>query len=82
MFAAGTVDEETARRARHGMPVPLRAVAWTPDEAASDGAVERMVRIHDPLGRLLGLGVVTSGPGELEGVIRMRKVFVSDRVSS
>ena len=84
-FAAGTVDEETARRARHGIPVPLRAVTWTQDADASGGDAERMVRIHDPQGRLLGLGVMAAGlgaTGDPDGLIRMRKVFASDRTGS
>jgi tRNA pseudouridine55 synthase len=85
MFAAGTVDEETARRARHGMPVPLRDVTWTQAAVATCGDGGRMVRIHDPQGRILGLGFVAAGSGEsgdLDGVVRMRKVFASSRTDS
>jgi tRNA pseudouridine55 synthase len=84
MFAAGTVNEETARRARHGIPVPLRDVIWTQEAAATCGDAGRMVRIHDPQGRLLGLGFVASpgATGGPEGVVRMRKVFASSRTDS
>lgn len=85
LFTAGTVEEETARRARHGMPVPLREVTWTRAAAATCGTTGQMVRIYDPQGRLLGLGLVVAGFGESEdpqGVVRMRKVFSSKRVDS
>lgn len=85
MFAAGTVNEETARRARHGMPVPLRNVTWTQEAAATCGDAGRIVRIHDPQGRLLGLGLAPSesgGSGDPDGVVRMRKVFASSRTDT
>lgn len=81
LFPAGTVDEETARRVRHGMPVPLRQVTWTPEATVSRGKTERIVRIHDPQSQLLGLGIA-SALDDPNGVIRMRKVFVSSRSDS
>jgi tRNA pseudouridine55 synthase len=53
---AVVVDDVTADRVRHGVPVPLsRVVRWDSrgDEAQKQGA---SVRIHDVAGRLLAIG--------------------------
>jgi tRNA pseudouridine55 synthase len=65
------VDEQTADRVRHGVPVPAARIRW---EGAADN--ERRsntpVRIHDTHGRLVAIGKypeISGGPLKVEKVL-------------
>jgi tRNA pseudouridine55 synthase len=61
-LGAVMVDDETAARVRHGVPIPLHAVKeWVGPAAAHAHA--RVVRIKEQSGLLLGLGRVGSRGG-------------------
>lgn len=55
---AVVVDDETAIRVMHGVPIPLTAVR---QEDAAELMSHRPVRVKDPAGRLLAVGRVSAG---------------------
>ena len=68
------VDEKTAERVRHGVPVPLCKIAqWNRQEKVQH-TPGQPVRIHDDGGRLLGIGRL---PQEGTEAIAIEKVLVS-----
>jgi tRNA pseudouridine55 synthase len=52
------VDEETAIRVMHGVPIPLTAVR---QQDAAEVMSHRPVRVKDPAGRLLAVGRIPAG---------------------
>ncbi|MFQ5931238.1 MAG: hypothetical protein ACE5MM_02400, partial [Nitrospiraceae bacterium] len=56
-FPAVEVDEATAARVLHGVPVPLRAVRREQRECHE--ATGQPIRLKDPSGRLLALGKIS-----------------------
>lgn len=57
------VDEATAVRVLHGVPVPSGAVTWAPGGRV-EGMAGQPVRVRDRTGRLLALGRMPAGGAE------------------
>lgn len=55
---AVSLDQSTADRVVHGVPVPLEEVRWEAGAAAAGQAAGTIVRLKDPSGRLLALGAL------------------------
>jgi tRNA pseudouridine55 synthase len=71
------VDEQTADRVRHGVPVPVaKILRW---EGAADGerGPHKPVRIHDIDGRLVAIGKC---PDKLRDTLKVEKVLVDQDV--
>lgn len=71
------VDEQTADRVRHGVPVPVaKILRW---EGAADGerGSHKPVRIHDIDGRLVAIGKC---PDNLRDALKVEKVLVDQDV--
>lgn len=63
---AVVVDEATAQRTVHGVPVPWQAAQWAGDGGGPEGRAGQTVRIKDGSGRLLALGrVLQEGAAEV-----------------
>jgi len=75
-FPALVVDEQTASRVRHGVPVPLCRIIRrkTGQENAQNSPAGMPVRIHDDGGRLLAIGRL---PSEQHETITIEKVLMS-----
>lgn len=73
-FPALVVDEQTASRVRHGVPVPLCRIIRrkTGQENAQKSPARMLVRIHDDSGRLLAIGRLLS---EQHDTITIEKVL-------
>ncbi|HET9575794.1 MAG TPA: tRNA pseudouridine(55) synthase TruB [Nitrospira sp.] len=73
-FPALVVDEQTASRVRHGVPVPLCRIIRrkTGQENAQKSPARMPVRIHDDSGRLLAIGRLLS---EQHDTITIEKVL-------
>ncbi len=74
-FSALVVDEQTASRVRHGVPVPLSRIIRrkTGQENAQKFPAGMPVRIHDDSGRLLAIGRLLS---EQHETITIEKVLL------
>ncbi|HEV8619753.1 MAG TPA: tRNA pseudouridine(55) synthase TruB [Nitrospiraceae bacterium] len=71
------VDEQTADRVRHGVPVPVaKILRW---EGAADGerGSHKPVRIHDIGGRLVAIGKC---PDNMRDALKVEKVLVDQDV--
>lgn len=55
------VDEATAGRVLHGVPAPARSVRWEGGGSGAELPAEQPVRLKDPRGRLLAIGMVPAG---------------------
>jgi tRNA pseudouridine55 synthase len=67
------VDEQTADRVRHGIPVPAATILRWNDPADGECRPHTPVRIHDVDGRLVAVGMSPETSG---GAIRVEKVLV------
>lgn len=68
---AVVVDEATALRTLHGVPVPWRAAQWTDNVGRADGRGGQTVRVQDRAGRLLALGRVPQGAGAEIAILKV-----------
>src|SRR5690242_5975594 len=74
-FPALVVDEQTASRVRHGVPVPLcRIIRRKTGQENAQNSQGMPVRIHDDGGRLLAIGRL---PSEQHETITIDKVLMS-----
>jgi tRNA pseudouridine55 synthase len=86
-FPALTVEDATARRVLHGVPVPHRSVAGTEGGRSVDLTAGQLVRLKDAAGRLLALGLVRERSGAHQGggsegsgwTIAIQKVLTDSR---
>lgn len=68
------VDEQTASRVRHGVPVPLcRIIRRKPGQEEAQNSPGMPVRIHDHVGRLLAIGRL---PQQQHETIAIEKVLI------
>ena len=64
------LDQATSARVLHGVPVPPGVLKW--DERTANMVSGRPVRLKDPFGRLLALGMMSAGD---KPVVRILKVL-------
>ena len=69
-FPSMALDQATSARVLHGVQVPFGALKW--DERTHGMASGRPVRLKDPSGRLLALGMMSAGD---KPVMRILKVL-------
>jgi len=65
------VDEATALRTLHGVPVPWRAAQWADNVGAADGRGGQTVRVKDRAGRLLALGRAPQDAGAEIAILKV-----------
>ncbi len=65
------VDEATALRTLHGVPVPWRAAQWADNVGAADGPGGQTVRVKDRAGRLLALGRAPQDAGATIAILKV-----------
>ena len=70
------VNQAAAERARHGVPIPFQALRWDGGPDPSISLAGQAVRLKDPGGRLLGIGLVQGDSPHADGVVAMMKVLV------
>jgi len=75
-----TVTVDAAVRVTHGAPIPASAILWERSVAVEQLQSRQTVRVKDPMGRLLGLGILPeidrARPG-LDDMIRIAKVLAT-----
>ncbi|MFM8552316.1 MAG: tRNA pseudouridine(55) synthase TruB [Nitrospiraceae bacterium] len=69
--AAVLVDEATASRTLHGVPVPWRAAQWAGQGGAVDRRGGETVRVKDRTGRLLALGRLPQEDGAEIAILKV-----------
>jgi len=72
-FPSMALDQATSARVLHGVQVPFGALKW--DEQTAGMASGRPVRLKDPSGRLLALGMMSAGD---KPVMRILKVLADE----
>ena len=65
------VDEATALRTLHGVPVPWRAAQWADNVGVADGRGGQTVRVKDRAGRLLALGRAPQDAGAEIAILKV-----------
>lgn len=65
------VDEATAWRTLHGVPVPRRAAQWADDVGTANERRGQTVRVKDRTGRLLALGRVPQDEGAEIAILKV-----------
>ena len=82
---AVVLDQATASRVLHGVPVPLKAVEWDVGAEAVRLQAGQTVRLKNQAGRLLALGTVPQGHSDpdapTQSVLPVVKVLVSHEES-
>jgi tRNA pseudouridine55 synthase len=71
------VDEQTANRVRHGVPVPAARILRWERAADTERRLNAPVRIHDADGRLVAIGKC---PEILGGALKVEKVLIDQDV--
>jgi tRNA pseudouridine55 synthase len=71
------VDEQTADRVRHGVPVPVAKILRWEGTADGERGSHKPVRIHDIDGRLVAIGKC---PDNLRDALKVEKVLVDQGV--
>jgi tRNA pseudouridine55 synthase len=71
------VDEQTANRVRHGVPVPAARILRWERAAYTERRSNAPVRIHDANGRLVAIGKC---PEILGGALKVEKVLIDQDV--
>jgi tRNA pseudouridine55 synthase len=71
------VDEQTADRVRHGVPVPVAKILRWEGAANGERGSHKPVRIHDIDGRLVAIGKC---PDNLRDALKVEKVLVDQDV--
>jgi tRNA pseudouridine55 synthase len=76
-LGVAVVDEQTADRVRHGVPVPAAKILRWEGAADAEGRSHRPVRIHDTGGCLVAIGKC---PDNSEDVLKVEKVLIDQDV--